>query len=183
MMPEKMSSGDEGPGGEGLLADEGWARRWNRRAAGLLAHIAAAALAALAVMTFCDVIARYFFNKPFIFSVEITEFAMGLIVYLGIGLTTHENGHVTVDIVTLRVGERARAVLETATGLLALGFLGLMVWQIWLRAGSLYAKGDYTPVFAIPLWPVAFAMSGAALLLLTGLLVHTLAAFARSLQR
>lgn len=178
MTPGTMSSGSEGQ-----LADEGWARRWNRRAASLLAHLAAAVLAALAVMTFCDVVARYFFNKPFIFSVEITEFAMGLIVFLGIGLTTHEKGHVTVDIVTMRVGERARAALEAVTGLLALGFLGLMVWQIWLRAGSLFAKGDYTPVFAIPLWPVAFAMSGAALLLLTGLAVHALAALARALHR
>lgn len=171
------------PEGDGQPSDEGWARRCNRRASSLLAHIAAAVLAALAVMTFCDVVARYFFNKPFIFSVEITEFAMGLIVYLGLGLTTHEKGHVTVDIVTLRVGERLRTALEAVTGLLALGFLALMVWQIWLRAGSLYAKGDYTPVFAIPLWPVAFAIAAASLLLLTGLAVHALGALGRTFHR
>jgi C4-dicarboxylate transporter DctQ subunit len=165
------------------LDDESWARRWNRRAAAVLAYIAAAVLAALALMTFADVVARYLFNRPFIFSVEVTELAMGLIVYFGVGLTTHERAHVSVDVLTLRASERGRALLELVTGLLALGFLGLMIWRLWLRAGALFAAGDQTQVWAIPLWPVAYAMAAAAALLFTGVALHTLAALTRLAHR
>ena len=162
---------------------EGWAHRWNRRAAVGLAYIAAGVLAMLAVVTFADVVARYGFNRPFSFTVEVTELAMGLIVYLGVGLTTHEKGHVSVDVLTLRASNRGRATLEVVTGLLALGFLALMIWQLWLRAAALLAAGDQTQVWAIPLWPVAFAMAAAAALLFTGVAVHTVTALARLAQR
>ena len=100
--------------------------RLNGRATMWLARIAAAVLALLAVMTFCDVIARYFFNSPLSFTVEITEIAMGVIVYFGVGLVTQDNGHISVDIVTLRLSDWWRALLRLATNIAALGFLALM---------------------------------------------------------
>ena len=63
----------------------------------------------IAVVTFGDVIARYFFNAPFTFTVEVTEMAMALIVYFGVGLVTHDNAHISADVVTLRLSPRARA--------------------------------------------------------------------------
>lgn len=162
---------------------EGWAARWNRWAATSLAYVAAAVLAMLAAVTFADVIGRYVFNRPFSFTVELTELSMGLIVYFGVGLTTHQKGHVTVDVLTLRASERGRALLEIVTGLLALLFLGLMIWRLWLRAEGLLVAGDVTQVWGIPLWPVAFAMAAAAALLFTGMAVHTAAALARLAQR
>lgn len=158
---------------------ESVAHRWNRWAATSLAYVACGVLTLLAVVTFADVIARYVFNRPFSFTVEVTELAMGLIVYFGIGLTTHERGHVSVDVVTLRASARGRAALETLTGLLGLGFLGLMIWRLWLRAQALLATGDVTQVWAIPVWPVAFAMAAGAILLFTGVAVHTATAAMR----
>ena len=43
------------------------------------------------------------------------------------------------------------------TNLLALGFLAVMVWRLWLHAEFLRDKGDTTMVWSVPLWPVAFA--------------------------
>jgi TRAP-type C4-dicarboxylate transport system permease small subunit len=101
-------------------AAAGWLCRLNGRVSTWLARAAAFVLAVLAVMTFCDVIGRYFLNAPFSFSVEMTELSMGLVVYLAIGLTTHENGHVSVDFVTSRLPDRVRAAVEFLTGLAAL---------------------------------------------------------------
>ena len=86
-----------------MSANAGLIGRWNGRVTLWLARIATFVLAALAVMTFCDVIARYFFNKPFAFTVEMTELAMGVLIYFGVGLTTHDNDHISVDFVTLRL--------------------------------------------------------------------------------
>ena len=77
--------------------------RANGRVTLWLARIATAALAIIAVVTFCDVIGRYVFNRPFIFTVELTEIAMAVVVYFGVGLVTHEDAHISADVVTLRL--------------------------------------------------------------------------------
>lgn len=150
--------------------------RWNGRVTTWLARIAASILAVLCVTTFADVVARYFLNAPFTFTVEATELAMGLIVYLGVGLVTHENEHVSADVVTSRLPHGLRAAVGLATNVLALAFLAVMVWRVWLRAADLLAKGDITQIWRIPIWPVAFAMAFGAVFFISGVLLHILAA-------
>ena len=153
--------------------------RWNGRVTTWLARIAALILAVLCVTTFADVIGRYFLNRPFTFTVEITELAMGLIVYLGVGLVTHDNEHVSADVVTSRLSDRLRAAVGLATNLLALAFLAVMVWRVWLRAADLLAKGDITQIWHVPIWPVAFAVAFGGVFFITGVLFHLLVALQR----
>ena len=149
---------------------------WNGQVTLWLARIGAVILAFVALTTFCDVIARYFFNRPFSFTVEGTELAMGLIVFLGVGLTTHENGHISVDVLTIRLSERTRAILGLVTNALAIGFVALMVWRLWLRAEVLFTKGDMTQILLFPIWPVAFVMAAGSIFYFTGLFVHVIEA-------
>jgi TRAP-type C4-dicarboxylate transport system permease small subunit len=142
-----------------------------------LARIAAGMLAALAVLTFCDVVARYIFAQALTFTVEATEFGMALIVFLAVGRVTHDSGHIAVDFVTLRLSEPARAILAVVTNLLALAFLTIMVWRLWLQAVFLYSKGDQTQVWGAPYWPIALVVAGGSMFLLTGILLHLIDAF------
>ena len=155
----------------------GFFARLNARLTVWLARIGALALAVIAAATFCDVVARYFFNKPFSFTVELTEMAMAIIVYFGVGLVTHEGAHINADVVLLRLPLRWRSWFTLVTNLLALGFLALMVWRLWLRAVFLQSKGDTTPVWGIPLWPIAFAIALGSVFFLTGVLLHLIDAF------
>ena len=157
----------------------GWIGRLNGRVTAWLACIAAVVLALLAAMTFCDVVARYFFNSPFSFTVEITEIAMGVMIFFGIGLVTHNNEHISVDFVTLRLSDWWRALIGLAMNVLAFGFLALMVWRLWLRMAVLLEKGDVSPIMLIPRWPTALLMTFGAVFFLTGLLVHIVADYAR----
>jgi TRAP-type transport system small permease protein len=147
-----------------------------------LARIAAVIMAFLALITFSDVAARYLFNKPFNFSVEVTELSMGLMVYFGLGYVTHENGHVRVDFFTLKLGARVRAAIELLTSLIAFAFLAVMIWRLWMRGLVLFEKHDVSQVLHLPFWPVAFAMATASLLLLTGVFLWLLDAV-RQLRR
>jgi TRAP-type C4-dicarboxylate transport system permease small subunit len=52
--------------------------RANGRVTLWLARIASAALAVIAVVTFIDVVGRYFFQAPFAFSVELTHLGSAL---------------------------------------------------------------------------------------------------------
>lgn len=158
-----------------LVRANGWVTLW-------LARLASAGLAVIAAATFCDVLGRYVFNWPFTFTVELTEISMALVVYFGVGLVTHQDGHISADVVTLRLPPRLRAAFAAAANALALAFLALVSWRLWLHAGALYATGDTTQVLRLKLWPVAFAVAFGSLFLLTGTLLHLVAAWARMLD-
>ena len=64
----------------------------------LLALAGGWVLMGLMVYTVADVILRYIFNRPFSGSIEVTEFAMSAIVFLGIAWCGWLGGHVAVDI-------------------------------------------------------------------------------------
>ena len=133
-----------------------------------LARTATVALALIAFVTFCDVIARKVFSKGFTFTVEMTEMSMALIVFLGVGLVTHQRGHIVVDVVTLRLSERARVWLGLVTNVLSLGFVLIMVWRLWLQAAFIMSKGDTTPILNFPLWPIAYLIAAGSIFLVTG---------------
>ena len=71
----------------------GWVTLW-------LGRIASVALAVIAAVTFVDVVGRYFFRAAFPFTVELTQLAMAIVVYFGVGLVTHEDAHISADVVT-----------------------------------------------------------------------------------
>jgi len=133
--------------------------RANGRASLWLARLAAVALAIIALVTFGDVIGRYFFHAPFAFTVELTQMLMAIVVFFGVGLVTHEDAHISADVVTLRLPPRWRAAVAAVTNLLALCFLAILTWRLWGHAEFLYGKGDTTMVWTVPLWPVAFAVA------------------------
>lgn len=147
-----------------------------------LARVATVALALIAVVTLCDVIARKIFNSGFTFTVEATEMAMALIVFLGVGLVTHRREHIVVDVVTLRLSERARVWLGLVTNLLSLGFVVLMVWRLWLQAAFIAGKGDTTPILNFPLSPIAYLIAAGSVFLVTGLVLNVLDSMDRAIH-
>ena len=64
----------------------------------VLALIGGGVLLVLMGYTVLDVVLRYVFNAPFSGSLELTEFAMSMIVFLGIAYCGWTGGHVAVDI-------------------------------------------------------------------------------------
>jgi TRAP-type C4-dicarboxylate transport system permease small subunit len=154
--------------------------RLNELITSWLARLAAVALALIAVVTFCDVIARKVFNSGFTFTVEMTEMLMAVIVFLGVGLVTHQRGHIVVDVLTLRLSERSRVWLGLVTNLLSLGFVLLMVWRLWLQAAFIGSKGDTTPIWNIPLWPIAYLIAAGSVFIVTGLVLHVVDSFDRA---
>src|SRR5436190_14183356 len=153
--------------------------RANGRASLRLARVAAVALAIIALVTFGDVIGRYFFHAPFAFTVELTQMLMAIVVFFGVGLVTHEDAHINADVVTLRLPPRWRAVFALVMNLLSAGFLAVMAWRLWVQADFLREKGDTTMVWEVPLWPVAFAVAFGSLFLLSGVLLQVLHSWGR----
>ena len=139
-----------------------------------LARAGSVGLATIMVLTFCDVIGRYVFNNPIVGTVEVTELLMGMIVYLGVGLTTQTRGHIRVDIVINLFSPRTRALLDVLTLSLSILLVFLMCWHLWLKAGIIIDKNDLTQIWEWPVWPAAYVMAAASLLMLTSLIFQLL---------
>ena len=154
--------------------------RWSGRVTTWLARCGAVALTLMMLLTFCDVVGRAF-GHPIVFTVEATELAMGLVVYLGIGMTTFMRGHIAVDIVVIRLPPRVRAGVDVVTLAICIVLTVLICWQLWIRAGTTFEKNDLTQIMEWQVWPVAYIMAAASILLVTSLALqfgqalHTLA--------
>ena len=148
---------------------------FGRFVAFLSAGLAWGAMLSLVVMmtiTVVDVVGRYAFNRPLPGSNEYIYCLMGLVVFLGMGLCTYENGHVRVDVVTLLARGRTRAAMDVLAHLLSLGTAAVIVWRLWLTALDHTKHLNVTQVLRLPVWLVELVMAACSTLLLLGLAVH-----------
>lgn len=138
----------------------------------LLAFGACFVLALMMYVIFADVILRYVFTAPIAGSVEIIYCLMGLLVCMGFGLTTLENGHVRVDILTSHLSRRARAVLDVVAHVLSVIAASLVCWRLAVYAIDQTRDLNETQVLALPVWLVALVMAGCSTLLVLALALH-----------
>ena len=101
--------------------------------------------------TVLDVVLRYGFNRPFSGSLEITEFAMALIVFLGIAYCGITGGHVAVDILERPLQSPA---LRFVPVLLTLASALLFAAIAWLTAAeALTSMHRVSNMVRWPHWP------------------------------
>ena len=133
-----------------------------------LARAGSVGLATMMFLTLADVIGRMFDN-PIVGTVEVTELIMGMMIYLGVGYTTIHRGHIRVDILITRFSPRVQATLDTITFFIAFVFMALVCWRLFLQAASRIENNDITQIWEIPVWPVAYVMAIASILMVTSL--------------
>lgn len=110
-------------------------------------------------LTFVDVISRYLFNSPIVGALELTEFSMAIVIFLGLVLLTSQEGHVTVDLLDSLVPDKIKAVQKSIINLINLLVMGVISWQLWIKAEDAAEYGDRTEYLFIPLSPLIFFMS------------------------
>jgi len=133
-----------------------------KRVSNWMAGAASVCLLGLMLITFADVVGRYFFNAPLVFTVEIVELGMGLMLFFGLAMTTLNRGHISVDLITAFLQLYARVWLASFSALIAVIFLGLITWRLWDRAMNFMSDGLATQILFLPVAPVVFVMAIAA---------------------
>ncbi|MFC1945660.1 TRAP transporter large permease subunit [Chloroflexota bacterium] len=130
-------------------------------------------------LTFVDVFLRYIFNSPIRGSKEFTEVMLVVAVSLAIAYTYSEKRHVSVEVVTARLSEKARLVLETITTAISVGIFGILVWRSFeefLFFLSIHrTHGTATGIVAAPFQAVVTFGFGVLLLLILRNLLGCLA--------
>ncbi|MCF6233500.1 MAG: TRAP transporter small permease [Rhodobacteraceae bacterium] len=146
-----------------------------KRTSNWMAAAASICLLGLMLITFSDVVGRYFFDAPLVYTVELVELGMGLMIFFGLGLTTLNRGHIAVDLIVGMVPRVTRLWLAGFSALIAVLFFGLITWRLWDRAMNFWSDGLATQILFLPVAPVVFVMavaSGITTLFAIWLLLH-----------
>lgn len=140
-----------------------------------LGTVAGAALASMMLLTFCDVILRYLFNRPILGSMELTEFMMVILVTFGLAYCAFHKGHIRVDIVLMHTSRRANRVLDIITYGLATIFFIFVTWQSFLNAKTVMADKLLSIGLYIPIFIFVFVLAIGMVLLILVFMRDTLA--------
>ena len=113
-----------------------------------------------------EVLLRYGFNSPIAWVVEISEYALLWITFLGASWVLRQGGHVRVDIVLQHLSARALRVCGLfSSGLAAVTVLVLFVYGVdatW----TAYLRGAFKPTGTdVPTWMIIIVIPLGALLL------------------
>ncbi len=124
-----------------------------------LEYAGALLLFSMMLLTFVDVIARYFFSRSITGGFEITEIMLATLIFCGLPLVTLRDGHITVDLIEGWLPNGFRALRDRFVFLLVAVLLGYLGYQLWKKAGTFVEFNDQTAVLLIPLAPVCYAMA------------------------
>ena len=119
--------------------------------------VAAVTLLALMLITCVDVFGRYLFNNPLTGSTELTEIAVGIVIFSVFPIISWRNEHVVVDILDHFFSQRIHMIRTIVINLMisaALVFIAMRIYVLGLRSLS---YGEVTEFLAIPLgWMMIF---------------------------
>ena len=108
-----------------------------------------------------EIIARTFFRAPTIWAHELSTFLFGSIAILAGAYVLRHGAHVNVDIISVRLSLRMRAIVDIVTFTLFFLFCGALIWMLLERTQSSWAPPIYPIKLMVPL--------GGSLLMLQGL--------------
>jgi len=107
------------------------------------------------VFVFAAYIISRFFNLGWLFVEEFTGYWLVLIAYVPLAYALMTDAHIRVEIVSSRLPEKARSILEVCTDTLALIIVAYLLGRSieWLLHGIEYGTRAST-ASNIPLWPI-----------------------------
>jgi tripartite ATP-independent transporter DctM subunit len=157
-----------------LLENIGVFSRWTN-------YIGAVVIMLMVVLTLSDVIARYVFNSPLLGAKEVTEVLLITAVFFTIAHTYNKKGHVSVDVVTGRLGSKSSVIVDFITTVLAtVTFIILVIRLSILNQGHIATGAFVSDAFHILSAPFSaimiFGSIMMTLLLLRDLLIDVVKA-------
>jgi TRAP-type C4-dicarboxylate transport system permease small subunit len=132
-----------------FLEIERLARHWTRS----LARIGGWLLLGIAIMTALDALLRDFLGRPLPGTFEATGLMLAVIIFFGLPYTSLTDGHVSVDFLTSRLGQRTQYAIIALNALVCAGLLGIITLQMLPLAADFLATQRKTITMRMPIFP------------------------------
>ena len=113
-----------------------------------------------------EVVMRYFFNRPSVWVVEISEISLLYITFLGTAWLLTNDKHIKMDLLLTRLNQKSQAILNLSTSILGVISCFLVTWYSGLTFWDHFQRGLFKPTFLdIPDAPVLIIIPLGSLLL------------------
>lgn len=90
--------------------------------------IAAVLLVVVVAVTLLQIVLRYVFNSPLIWSEELVKFLIVWIAFIGAGAVCFDGRHLNVDVFFKLMPEGMRAAVRWINAAISVGFLAILAW-------------------------------------------------------
>ena len=136
-----------------------------------LGRYVALLILAIFALLIAEIVFRYLFGAPMVWTGELTQMLFGAYVVLSGGYILAHAGHVNVDILYSRFSKRTCAIIDVFTSVVFFLFVGaLLYFGSSLAYESISFWEHSQSAWNPPLWPVKLAIPvGALLILLQGI--------------
>lgn len=118
-------------------------------------------LAAMALLTFVDVIGRYLFNAPVFGGSEMISAMLALIIFLGLGIANAKDKHITVELFDQRIRRIAPKPYDIVIRGFSIFAMGLVAYVLLEQARQVAQLKSTTIVLE---WPLAWIAGTVAFL-------------------
>jgi TRAP-type transport system small permease protein len=135
-------------------------------------YVGMAALLAMMMLTVADVFMRYVFNHPILGALELTEYMMVPVVFLGLAWCARQGGNVKVDLVTERLGLGIQRFLDAITHLIGVIVAGVISWENFGEAVQSWKAHKASDMLEVPAYPFYLVLAVGCLLLCVVLLIQ-----------
>jgi TRAP-type mannitol/chloroaromatic compound transport system permease small subunit len=108
-------------------------------------RIVAWVMLALVLLMSANVLLRYLFSIGSVASQELEWHLMSPIVLIGIAYALLHDGHLRVDLIYVKLPERARLAVNLAASLIGVVFSGLVIYLAWKYVLQAYAIDEGSP--------------------------------------
>ena len=114
--------------------------------------IAAIAMALVCVITFANVLVRYFTNASFAFTEEFSVFLLVVLTLAGASAAFARNRHIRMEYFVGKLGVRARRAVEIGVTLCAVALFAVLAFYGTYLFLDDYQYGTTSPGIGIPQW-------------------------------
>ena len=109
-------------------------------AAGMVSVLLTALITALLLF---EVIVRYIFNSPSIWALDITQYTICYITFIGAAWLMREDGHIKVELFREFCGKKTQEFIDGVTSVVACLAVAVFCWQTAKMALSAYQTGQF----------------------------------------
>jgi TRAP-type C4-dicarboxylate transport system permease small subunit len=145
------------------------------RAMGVVSSLATFAMMVLVV---CNVASRYLLNRPITGTLEITESLLVVVIFLSVGITQYDGGHIRVNLLTRRMPPRLQHVANVVCMLCGAAFFSWCAYATWYFAVQSYSFDEHEwGSIVFPLYPVKFIIFAGMVMLAFQFLLDAVAEY------
>jgi TRAP-type C4-dicarboxylate transport system permease small subunit len=138
----------------------------------IVGFLAMLALLVMMSLTTVDVFSRWFFARPILGAMEMTEVLMVSIMALSLAWCTFRSGHIRVDIITSLFSKKTNRVIDIVNYCLTAAVIAFVVPGLIRRYVEGIEFGAATPVLKIPEGPFVLLLTFGYFLTFLVLIVH-----------